>query len=812
MFSKTMRYLNTILAVALLYFTVPLAIGNVSTERAEAQSLGSQTFDGAHQGNPDFFFLPPLLADPSQHLLFDAGKFDSTRSPRVEICLLENDQCSANQPNGYPRFFNPGIKSDEIRVDETYENYITNWELNRRTSESGTYRLSVFLDDVLLGFSDVLVVSSIREASGLDNGQIYVLAGGQQPITFRIEEDVLDWRIVNPQGGQLTFANGVMFDVPAGAVDQNVAIRLGELPFATVQSLLDARPYRSSKKYLLGGFTAEPDGLSFAKEVKATLPINPPSGMPMQAEVHLETLEYWLARTDLIFNPDTAKAEITLTHFSGHIVVDLADLAARNEQFEVPEWCANLSYNVISVEGDWARGDGCQVIGKDVRTVYSACNITVIDNVSETTPECDQDFQLLPVIQQTSLQECRSETLQATVKDHKGNLWDVPLTWTSNNTSVLAVGKLSGNATGMGEGTAVVQAATPDPRFSTTQLLNVAAAPAIIISPLDPSMKVNDSIQLTATDAFGKAYACDVRSGIVWEDLDKVPTTWSTVDFSVVSVDSQSGLVTGLSPGSAEVTAISFDQNATTTVEVVEEEEPPPSGCDLSLTIAHTEIAGTEGVSFRRNGERDSSITLEPGWTRQFVVKALDYSVSPPINAIPACLSDEWTWRSLNESIATVDQNGLVTAQSYATCAAGRPCLAYLRAEHVDFPQIHADAVVNVAESWLDKYRDGIRDPEFRYHTFGCSGGPASCDYTDEVREQLYILCPLPVYIQYGQSYTCIISINPYTDPNQDCDPAVDCIGTLIERREHWGGILEEVSYFDMPITYRDEYTMRFWW
>src|SRR4030081_609828 len=46
--------------------------------------------DGAHGGNPDFFFLPPLVPSPYNNPDFEPGTFNSTLQPslRVEICEL----------------------------------------------------------------------------------------------------------------------------------------------------------------------------------------------------------------------------------------------------------------------------------------------------------------------------------------------------------------------------------------------------------------------------------------------------------------------------------------------------------------------------------------------------------------------------------------------------------------------------------------------------------------------------------------------------------------------------------------------------
>src|SRR6266849_2435113 len=50
--------------------------------------ISAVVMDGAHSGDPEFFFLPPLVADPSGDPHFDAGKFDATLSPTVEACEL----------------------------------------------------------------------------------------------------------------------------------------------------------------------------------------------------------------------------------------------------------------------------------------------------------------------------------------------------------------------------------------------------------------------------------------------------------------------------------------------------------------------------------------------------------------------------------------------------------------------------------------------------------------------------------------------------------------------------------------------------
>src|SRR5207249_8866472 len=51
--------------------------------------------DGAHHGgNADFFFLPPLAADPTGGPNFDPGKFNPTLAPTSEACRLTGHPAS----------------------------------------------------------------------------------------------------------------------------------------------------------------------------------------------------------------------------------------------------------------------------------------------------------------------------------------------------------------------------------------------------------------------------------------------------------------------------------------------------------------------------------------------------------------------------------------------------------------------------------------------------------------------------------------------------------------------------------------------
>ncbi|HEV8382365.1 MAG TPA: CARDB domain-containing protein [Gemmatimonadales bacterium] len=137
--------------------------------------------DGAHSGNRDFFFLPPIFKNPSSDRNFTAGAFNASVRPTVEICQLIGDACGAT------------IKSfgaADIQLDATNEQYVVNWD----TKASGLvltefYRIRVFLGpNTELGHVDIDPVASGAGLKRVDTDEFIGLVDGRTlPISFRIE-------------------------------------------------------------------------------------------------------------------------------------------------------------------------------------------------------------------------------------------------------------------------------------------------------------------------------------------------------------------------------------------------------------------------------------------------------------------------------------------------------------------------------------------------------------------------------------------------------------------------------------------------
>ena len=52
--------------------------------------------DATHgAGNPDFFFLPPIAADPSADPNFEPAEFNAALAPTVEVCNWTGTACGA---------------------------------------------------------------------------------------------------------------------------------------------------------------------------------------------------------------------------------------------------------------------------------------------------------------------------------------------------------------------------------------------------------------------------------------------------------------------------------------------------------------------------------------------------------------------------------------------------------------------------------------------------------------------------------------------------------------------------------------------
>lgn len=210
----------------------------------------------------------------------------------------------------------------------------------------------------------------------------------------------------------------------------------------------------------------------------------------------------------------------------------------------------------------------------------------------------------------------------AQTRDAQGNvLTGQTVTWTSSNNAVATV-SASGLVTGVGAGTATIAATSGSVSGTATVTVTAASPPivaSVVVTPATAGINVGATAQLTATP---KDLLGNVLSGAV---------TWTSGNNAIASV-SANGLVTGVAPGTATITATVGGVSATATITVTALPAPVASvvvtPSSASITVGNTtQLAATP---------RDASNTALAG------------------RAV--------TWASSNASVATVSASGLVTA------------------------------------------------------------------------------------------------------------------------------------------------------
>jgi hypothetical protein len=199
--------------------------------------------DGAHDdpdddltSNPDFFFLPPMVPDPSTYDPFDnfdEGEFNGALKPEVQICPGTADAFGelCDESAQIARFtMNTGPGSETVRLVELDQHYIVNWHTDQfPLSTDVIYRVRVFVGVFLdadagkrkgkeLGFADVKFVSG-GARNAVTNDEIALKDGRTLAIKFRTENDVICFAD-DPNFDATSPCNSKTVDLSDGEEDQ----------------------------------------------------------------------------------------------------------------------------------------------------------------------------------------------------------------------------------------------------------------------------------------------------------------------------------------------------------------------------------------------------------------------------------------------------------------------------------------------------------------------------------------------------------------------------------------------------------------
>jgi uncharacterized protein YjdB len=214
----------------------------------------------------------------------------------------------------------------------------------------------------------------------------------------------------------------------------------------------------------------------------------------------------------------------------------------------------------------------------------------------------------------------QSRQILATLKDAAGNvITDLMVTWSSSKPSSVAV-SATGLVTGISPGEATITANSG----GVTGMLRVEIAEitvaSVTVSPQSAMLTRGQARQLSAT-------INDANSNV----LTGFNVNWSSSNPSSATV-SATGLITGITSGSATITATSEGKSGTALITVTD------------ATVASVTVS-------------PQSATVAIGQARQFVASISDVAGTVLTGLTP-------TWSSSNQSTVTVSATGLVTGSA----------------------------------------------------------------------------------------------------------------------------------------------------
>ena len=244
-------------------------------------------------------------------------------------------------------------------------------------------------------------------------------------------------------------------------------------------------------------------------------------------------------------------------------------------------------------------------------TTSATCSVTVLSNCYSSDVTLSIDKVSIALVKGTST------TITPSVLP--ANACDLSVTWTSSNPSIATV--VNGVLTAVGVGQAIITCkSVQSPTVLVTSTINVQQIlPSSISTTPTATIDVGASLLLTAT--------------ILPADADNKTIVWSSSNTGIVSVGSD-GTITGVGAGAANVTATTANGLTATCVVTVQTVLP----ASVSLN--------TSNLSLYIYDVRTLTATVLP-------VSTTNKSI---------------TWSSTNDAIASVDNNGIVTAKKAGVC------------------------------------------------------------------------------------------------------------------------------------------------
>lgn len=195
---------------------------------------------------------------------------------------------------------------------------------------------------------------------------------------------------LGPEGGTLTYGNGMSLVVPAGALSAQETLVIEKLDSASADSMVCGTGL--AQKRLLAAFSASPSGLHFLKPVTVVVPVGPlsPAGVPVHYRIDFARRAASVEPTDLVLDPDAGELRLSLTSFSGHAVAEVEGALQDNVCREADACrCGAIHVQETTDETVSQNGD-CQVVQVSGFVEFLDCPGSPRESWTfyEASPEC----------------------------------------------------------------------------------------------------------------------------------------------------------------------------------------------------------------------------------------------------------------------------------------------------------------------------------------------------------------------------------------------------------------------------------------
>lgn len=249
---------------------------------------------------------------------------------------------------------------------------------------------------------------------------------------------------------------------------------------------------------------------------------------------------------------------------------------------------------------------------------FASCKIIVKTYIDVTGIE---------ITQQTHEFLAFGETLNLLCTVFPENATEPDVLWSSSNPSIATVDS-NGIVSSVSNGTTIITARTIHGDFQATCAITVNVDTNI------PMTDVNFDVSQYTFTTFGE----NIVLTPVWEPADTTERglTWMTSDRSVATVDGSTGVVTPVGNGEATIYAVADNRKKQAICKIT---------VDVDIPVEQVELDASS-VLFEKKGETHT----------------ITYAISPKTATNKAVV-----FNSTDTSVATVDQNGVITAVSNGT-------------------------------------------------------------------------------------------------------------------------------------------------